>query len=328
MDENERICKGVLWCVENGADVISLSLGPASTVFNPNDPLQLATRAAFDRGVPVIVAAGNFGPGKIQALAKAPWVISVGAVDAEDRLLSDSGTGLTDDDGPSLVSYGMPAEIASPDPRWGRFDPGTSFAAPRVAGVAAFVRACLRLIIADVSAQQAGKWGVLSEFVQIPAVGFVDTGVDPSRLPPLSQIAARLIEEGCDRICFTRDRREESWYKEVIAALKNAGAVCSLSDGPRPVKNALQQIARPLKEYSRREVGAGLVSITEAVSFLSALTPKRWIEIFCPEAGQKLGPACLLKLNKNLGALWDETKVLALCLHLFDTIRLVVAKVI
>jgi serine protease AprX len=77
----ERVCAGIEFCVQKGVDVINLSLGPCSTEFHPDDPLLVATKVAYDRNIPVVVAAGNFGPGKLQALAQAPWVISVGAVD-------------------------------------------------------------------------------------------------------------------------------------------------------------------------------------------------------------------------------------------------------
>jgi len=67
------------YAFRKGVDVLVLSLGPSRTEFDPDDPLQVATKAAYDRNIPVVVAAGNFGPGKLQALARAPWVVSVGA---------------------------------------------------------------------------------------------------------------------------------------------------------------------------------------------------------------------------------------------------------
>ncbi len=145
-DFSALVCAGIDWCVQQNVDVINLSLGPDSTVFNPDDPLQRATKAARDHGVAVVVAAGNFGPGKMQSLARAPWVISVGAVDDKERLLSDSSTGASDTEGPTVVSYGAPLEIPNPPREWETYGPGTSFAAPRVSRVAGFVRACLRLI--------------------------------------------------------------------------------------------------------------------------------------------------------------------------------------
>jgi hypothetical protein len=327
-DPVARIRAGIDWCVQEGVDVINLSLGPASTRFDPDDPLQRATKAACDHGIPVVVAAGNFGPGKLQALARAPWVISVGAVDTEARLLPESGTGPPGGEGPTVVSYGLPAEIANPDPQWDKFGPGTSFAAPRVARVAAFVRACLRLLIADLFAQQSKRWSILSEPVKFPVIGLVDTGVDPSRLPPPSPIAAWDIRSGHREIQVARGPSEELWYEAVVEALKSANTACTLNHGPESVRRALQLMARKLEGYANHEVGAGLVSLDEARAFLCSLTPARWLATFCPQALQRLGADRLAELNTRLGPLWADNKVQALESHLYGNIQLCVARVI
>jgi hypothetical protein len=324
----ERVRTGIDMCVQKRVDVINLSLGPPNTKFDPNDLLQMATKAAYDNNIPVVVAAGNFGPGKLQALAQAPWVISVGAVDINARLLPDSGTGAVNGKGPTLVSYGLPAEIANPDPKWDKFGPGTSFAAPRVTGVAAYIRACLRLIITDLSAQQSKQWSFMSEPIKVPVVGIVDTGIDPARMPPLQPLVEWDVQHGHTQFQFTRTGAEEQWYARVVEELTNAGASCTLRDGPEPVKRVLQLMAQRLDDYADHEVGAGLVSIEEAQMFLSSLTPDRWFGIFCPEAAQKLGADRLEELNATLGPLWDTTKVVyAMQPHLYDGIRLLSFKV-
>ena len=324
----ERVHAGIDLCVQKGVDVLVLSLGPPSTEFDPDDPLQVATKAAYDRNIPVVVAAGNFGPGKLQALARAPWVISVGAIDTDAHLFPDSITGPLGGEGPTLVSYGLPLEITNPDPKWEKFGPGTSFAAPKVAHVAAFVRACLRLIIADLDAQQSKCWSLMSEPAKVPVIGIVDTGVDPTRLPPLPPIAEWDVQHGHTQFQFPRAGMEEQWYARIVEALRNAGTACTLTDGPESVRRALQLMACPLEGYANHEVGAGLVSIEEAQAFLSSLTPARWLGVFCPEAVQKLGAACVAELNTTLGPLWDANKVLfALQPHLFDGIRLIAVRV-
>lgn len=318
---------GIDWCVQKEVDVINLSLGPLGTDFDPNDPLQRATKAAYDRGISVVVAAGNFGPGNLQSLARAPWVISVGAVDADARLLPDSSTGPPGSAGPTVVSYGVPLELANPDPNWEKYGPGTSFATPRVARVAAFVRACLRLIIADLYAQQSKRWTILSEPVKFPTMGIVDTGVDPSRLPPRSPTAEWDQRMGHTEIQIARGESEERWYEAVVGALKSANTACTLNHGPESVKRALQLMARKLEGYAPNEIGAGLVSLDEAREFLSALTPSRWLSVFCPEAVQKIGADRMAALNAALGPLWQRGKIEALKPHLYDNIQLAVAKV-
>jgi hypothetical protein len=326
-DFSALVCAGIDWCVQQNVDVINLSLGPDSTVFNPDDPLQRATKAAHDRGVAVVVAAGNFGPGKMQSLARAPWVISVGAVDDKERLLSDSSTGASDAEGPTVVSYGAPLEIPNPPREWERYGPGTSFAAPRVSRVAGFVRACLRLIIADLYAQQSKRWSILSEPVKFPVMGLVDTGVDPSRLPARAPIAAWDNQLGHTEIQVARGQSEERWYETVVDALKSANTACTLTHGPESVKRALVLMARKLDGYASRDVGAGLLSLDEARTFLGSLTPSRWLSIFCPEAVQKLGLDRVAALDAEIGPVWVSVKVEALKQHLYDNIQLCVAKV-
>ncbi|HEY8228550.1 MAG TPA: S8 family serine peptidase [Pyrinomonadaceae bacterium] len=67
----------------------------ANTVFDVNDPVNIATRMLTDQGVNVVFSAGNTGPGQhtLNPYAVAPWVISVGATDSQGRLASFSSRG-------------------------------------------------------------------------------------------------------------------------------------------------------------------------------------------------------------------------------------------
>ena len=55
----------------------------AKTVFDFNDPVNIATKMLTDDGVNVVFSAGNTGPGddSINPYSVAPWVVSVGATD-------------------------------------------------------------------------------------------------------------------------------------------------------------------------------------------------------------------------------------------------------
>ena len=67
----------------------------ANTVFDLNDPVNVATKLLTEHGINVVFSAGNTGPGlrTLNPYAIAPWVISVGATDAKGRLASFSGRG-------------------------------------------------------------------------------------------------------------------------------------------------------------------------------------------------------------------------------------------
>ena len=82
----------------------------ANTVFDVNDPVNVATRMLTDAGVNVVFSAGNTGSGNgtMNPYAIAPWVIGVGASDAAGRLAEYSSRGNFGDDlqHPSLVAPG------------------------------------------------------------------------------------------------------------------------------------------------------------------------------------------------------------------------------
>jgi serine protease AprX len=79
---------------ELGVRVVNCSFS-ADTVYDENDPVNVATRALVEGGVNVVFSAGNSGPGMdtLNPYAAAPWVISVGATDQSGRLADFSSRG-------------------------------------------------------------------------------------------------------------------------------------------------------------------------------------------------------------------------------------------
>ena len=75
--------------------VVSNSYG-TSGAFDPDNPITIATKLAYDRNIAVIFAAGNEGPAKdtYNPYAKAPWVIGVAAGSKEGDLADFSSRGI------------------------------------------------------------------------------------------------------------------------------------------------------------------------------------------------------------------------------------------
>ena len=109
-----------------GVRIISNSYGSGGA-FNPDNPLNRATRKAYENNIIVVFAAGNSGPGKdtYNLYAKAPWVIGVGAGTKEGGLAGFSSRGTPkserlananpndDFDAPTLVAPGTGREFES-----------------------------------------------------------------------------------------------------------------------------------------------------------------------------------------------------------------------
>jgi serine protease AprX len=92
------VLAGFDYLLERGAGlnvrVLNCSFS-ANTVFDVNDPVNVATKMLTERGVSVVFSAGNTGEGlhSLNPYAVAPWVISVGATDERGRLADFSSRG-------------------------------------------------------------------------------------------------------------------------------------------------------------------------------------------------------------------------------------------
>src|SRR5919112_2136564 len=95
---------------ELGVRVVNCSFS-AEELYDENDPVNVATRVLYERGVNVVFSAGNSGPGlhTLNPYAAAPWVVSVGATDNKGRLASFSARGEFGDAAthPTLVAPGV-----------------------------------------------------------------------------------------------------------------------------------------------------------------------------------------------------------------------------
>ncbi|MFN6471567.1 MAG: S8 family peptidase [Nostoc sp. SerVER01] len=129
------IAKGIRYAVDNGADVINLSLGGRYS----NRTLESAIDYASSKGVVVVMAAGNDGDSSPDYPARyaSKSGIAVGAVDRNNNIADFSNRS-----GTSEISYvtapGVNVYSTVPNNQYDTYS-GTSMAAPHVAGVVALM---------------------------------------------------------------------------------------------------------------------------------------------------------------------------------------------
>lgn len=131
------IIQGIYWSVENGAKVISLSLG----FDNPDQRLFNAVKSAYQHNVLVVAASGNENQHFIQYPAKYDqYVIAVGATDQNDQRWVDPTTGVGSNYGPEM-NFAAPGQFIYTTDLNGAYTTknGTSLSTPHVSGAAALI---------------------------------------------------------------------------------------------------------------------------------------------------------------------------------------------
>ncbi len=132
------IADGINWAADNGADVISLSIGYDQHVQSWEDACDYAY---YTKGCVVVAAAGNSGnpPGRgdnVEYPARYASVIAVSATDSSDKRARWSSTGPDVE----LAAPGVNIYSTLWDDTYG-YKSGTSMSCPHVSGVAALVLA-------------------------------------------------------------------------------------------------------------------------------------------------------------------------------------------
>jgi hypothetical protein len=186
-----QIVKGLDWAVGHTARTVNMSFA------GPKDPtLARAFKAAFDKGVVLIAAAGNAGPKSPPLYPGAdPNVIAVSATDADDQIYANSNRGSY----VSVAAPGVDVLVPAPEGHY-EFTTGTSVAAAHVSGIAALLMqrdpkldaAGVREILTS-TANPLGTKGRTDEF----GYGLIDplkalqvAGAKTSSLPTPATVAA------------------------------------------------------------------------------------------------------------------------------------------
>ncbi len=127
------VARGITWAADNGAHVLSLSLGGTAGTQQLAD----AVNYAWNRGCLVVAAAGNNGTNAPFYPAYYENALAVAATDPTDRLTSFSQYGAWVD----IAAPGSEILSTVPGNRYEAWS-GTSMACPHVAGAAALLWAC------------------------------------------------------------------------------------------------------------------------------------------------------------------------------------------
>jgi subtilisin len=139
------IYAGIEWAVDNGCEIISMSLGRRVLPNEPPDPFyENAGRYALEHDSLIIAAAGNeswrqYGQiAPVGAPANSESILSVGAIDAKMKIANFSCGGVNQQGGEvNIAGPGVDILSTFPMPRGFERLSGTSMATPHVAGIAA-----------------------------------------------------------------------------------------------------------------------------------------------------------------------------------------------
>lgn len=224
------IANGIIWATDNGAKVISMSLGGSSG----STTLQSAVDYAWSRGVIVVAAAGNNGSSAPSYPAYYSNTIAVAATDSSDRKASYSEYGSWVDvaaPGVSIFST-LPNHNNQIGLNYGYLD-GTSMATPFVSGLAGLIwatgygtdAASVRSRIESTADKVAGT-GTYWQYGRINAYAAVTPAGPPDITPP-AQVTGLSVN------AISSNRLDLHWTANSEPDLKNYKVYRSaVSGGP------------------------------------------------------------------------------------------------
>ncbi|QDU77930.1 Serine protease AprX [Bremerella volcania] len=286
-----NLLHGIDWLIgpEAEIDILNLSLGLKSRDFNEHEPLQIATRYAYQSNKVVVTAAGNDGPceNTLQSLARARWVISVGATDCDRNLLDLSSRGVANKMSPTLVTNGVPnpEDYQHPNmPETARkFGPSTSLACARMSRIAAFTMSMMRFLFACMAeVQQAHVLGIFAPPIRFVVIGFADTGIFPGYQDLWNPTVRSFMANGNTSYQVSCDHNTIKSLYDIFSFLLEEKLAIELSTSPEAVRTFLNVMAIPLENRKCHEVGSGYLDLDVAIDFWTNITPVKLLKILLP----------------------------------------------
>jgi len=229
----ETIARAIEWAVDNGADVINLSVGDrnctSATCPQPDSRLERALDYAWREGVTVVAAAGNNGTGVILP-ANYRTTIAVGALDAGKGKAPYSSVGdeldITAPGGAGGPNNNCSANVVSlrTGKQYRCDDNGTSIAAPHVSGILALMIARYRALGLDYGPDD------LRQILQITATDLKTPGWDKDTGYGLVNAHAA-VTAGVPRI-FVAKKSDDALEAPHAPVRSQLGGVFTLSGMP------------------------------------------------------------------------------------------------
>lgn len=158
------VIEGLQWAIDNGMQVINMSLGTSSDIQSFHD----AVIAVRNAGIVQVVAAGNSG-GTVSFPAAYPEVIAVSATDKTNTIASWSSRGPEVD----LAAPGVDILSSYKGKTYATLS-GTSMASPHATGAVALV---LKTLVGAYDANNNGKWDPSEVQAKLEATA-TDLGTD------------------------------------------------------------------------------------------------------------------------------------------------------
>ena len=137
------IISGMMWAIQSGCEVISMSLGRNVSEGESYDPeYERIGKFALENDCLIIAAAGNASRrsgfvAPVGAPANSPSIMAVAAVDSKLKVARFSSGGINSDGQVDIAAPGVNVFSSYPAPRFYNELNGTSMACPHVAGLAA-----------------------------------------------------------------------------------------------------------------------------------------------------------------------------------------------
>ncbi|MBD2509133.1 S8 family serine peptidase [Nostoc muscorum FACHB-395] len=296
------ISKGIRYAVDNGANVINLSLGGTSS----NRTLESAINYASSKGVIIVMAAGNDGESEPDYPARyaSKSGIAVGAVDKNNNMADFSNRS-----GTNQISYvtapGVKVYSSVPNNQYATYS-GTSMATPHVAGVVALMLSAnpsltdaqVRQIVAETSANSTQSTNSSLNISNVSSLakqvmsttGYADTAANSSQITisslNISNVSslAKQVMSG-DNLLHIDAQTKNYLTPETIASFNNSD-VASLI-GQTITKTAKYLTPETITSFNNSDVGSLIgQTVTETANYL---TPETIASLNNSDVGSLIG---------------------------------------